>query len=311
MLLICLKKYALIALTTFFVAGSMNVVYGQYSDKDVAESLDKNRLRTVVAAKSTIYIGGLYFLKNIWYKNHRPVPFHIYNDWPGWMQVDKAGHMYSAYYQSIKGIEALRWAGVSENKAVWIGGSMGIIMLTPIEIFDGLYEGYGFSVTDMIANTAGSAMAVGQELLWQEQRIKMKFSYYPTRYPGYRPSYFGNSEIINFFTDYNGHTYWLSANLSSFLPNNKIPKWLNIAFGYGADGMLAEFENPRFHRQARLPDFERTRQFYLSIDLNLNAIQTRSKFTRGVLRALNMIKIPTPTVEFNSSGRIFFHPIYF
>ncbi|PWN06591.1 DUF2279 domain-containing protein [Rhodohalobacter mucosus] len=311
MILIHPKKYVLIAVIISLLTGSVDVMSGQHTATDNADSLNTNRLRTVIGATSAFYAGGLYFLNNIWYKDDQPVPFHFYNDWSGWKQVDKAGHMYSSYYISKKGIDALRWAGVSEKKAVWLGGSMSIVMLTPIEIFDGLFDGYGFSVTDMIANTAGSALAVGQELLWQEQRIRMKFSYYPTRYPGYRPSYFGESRITHFFTDYNGHTYWLSANISSFLPDSNFPGWLDIAFGYGADGLLGEFENPQYSRQVRLPDFERTRQLYLSIDLNLEAIQTRSKFIRGLLGALNMIKIPAPAIEFNSSGRIKLHPVYF
>jgi uncharacterized protein YfiM (DUF2279 family) len=309
--LIHTKKVTLIAVLISLLTGSMDLLSARHSGIEKADSLNINRLRTVILGTSSFYAGGLFFLNNIWYKDDQPVPFHFYNDWPGWKQVDKAGHMYSSYYISKKGIDALRWAGVSEKKAVWLGGSMSLLMLTPIEIFDGLFDGYGFSVTDMIANTAGSALAVGQELLWQEQRIRMKFSYHPTKYAGYRPSYFGESRITNFFTDYNGHTYWLSANLSSFLPGSRLPEWLNIAFGYGADGMLAEFENPQFYRRVTLPEFERTRQFYLSIDMDLKAIRTRSKFIRGVLGALNMIKIPAPALEINSSGRVFLHPVYF
>jgi len=311
MLLTYPKKFALIAVIISLLAGSVDVASGQHPITGKADSLNTNRLRTFIVATSAFYAGGLYFLNEVWYKNHRPVPFHFYNDWPGWMQVDKTGHMYTAYYQSKTGIEALRWAGVSDKRAIWVGGSMGIVMQTPIEIFDGLYEGHGFSVTDMIANAAGTVLVVGQELLWQEQRIRMKFSYYPTRYAGYRPSYFGKSRVTNFFTDYNGHTYWLSANLFSFLPGSKLPGWLNIAIGYGADGMLGEFENPQYYKQAPLPDFDRTRQLYLSIDLNLEAIQTRSKFIRGLLGVINMVKIPAPSIELNSSRGIVLHPIYF
>ena len=43
--------------------------------------------------------------------------------------------------------------------------------------------------------------------------------------------------------DYNGQTYWLSANLKSFFPGSNIPPWLNVAIGYGADGMFGGFEN--------------------------------------------------------------------
>jgi len=304
-------KYLSAALITFLLTVGMDMVYGQHFETDAPDSLNRNRLRMVIITESALYGGGLLFLNNIWYKNHEAVPFHFYNDWPGWIQVDKAGHMYSAYHQSLKGIEILRWAGVSRKKTIIYGGSLGLLMQTPIEIFDGLYEGYGFSVTDMIANTMGSALVVGQELFWQEQRIRMKFSYHPTKYAKYRPSYFGKSKLTNFFTDYNGHTYWLSANLSKFFPEKKLPEWFNVAFGYGANGMLAEFKNPEFSDGRFMHGFERTRQLYLSLDIELSALSSRSKFLKGLFKAINMLKFPAPALEFNSSEGLIFHPVYF
>ena len=44
--------------------------------------------------------------------------------------------------------------------------------------------------------------------------------------------------------DYNGQTYWLSANIWSFNKESNFPRWLNVAFGYGADGMLYGENNP-------------------------------------------------------------------
>jgi len=275
------------------------------------DSLMPGRLTTVIVAESVFYVGGMLYLNNVWYKDHQSVPFHFYNDNRGWMQIDKAGHMYTAYYQSYYGMKALQWAGVSKKKAIWWGGMLGLVLQTPIEIFDGLYDGYGFSSGDMIANTAGTALMIGQELLWDEQRIMMKFSYSPTDYPSYRPSYFGASHTENFFTDYNGHTYWLSANIASFAPGISFPKWLNLAVGFGADGMLAEFENPAYHRGDPLPSFERTRQLYLSVDLDLRKIPTKSKFLKGVLHALNMLKFPAPALEFNKNDGVKFHPVFF
>lgn len=298
----------------FCVALFTSEAFGQidtFPDLDVDNSLNKNRLKKVLLAESTAYVTGLYFLNNVWYKNHQPVPFHFHNDLSGWLQIDKAGHMYGAYYESYYGIKALRWSGVSEKRAIWFGGSLGLLMQTPIEVFDGLYAGYGFSVSDMVANALGSALVVGQELRWKKQRITMKFSYHPTQYPEYRPSVFGSSAVEHFFTDYNGHTYWLSANISAFFPGIRLPRWLNLAAGYGAKGMLAEFENPNYHRENPLPVFERSRQIYLSVDLNLKAFQTKSTFLKNLLKTLNMIKIPAPAIVFNSSGGVVFHPVYF
>lgn len=305
-------KYRHTVITILLIISFQNLVNAQTVSETVTlDTLNIHRLRTVVAAESAIYAGGLYVMNNIWYKNHRAVPFHFYNDLKGWNQVDKAGHLYSAYYQSFYGIKALQWAGVNRKKALWYGGSLGLLMQTPIEIFDGLYEGYGFSTSDMIANTAGSALVIGQELMWEEQRIALKFSYHPTEYPRYRPSLFGESSVENFFTDYNGHTYWLSANLSSFLPEKKIPHWLNIAVGYGAEGMLSEFKNPIYYQGTPLPFFERSRQLYISLDIDISRVRTKSSFLKKVLQAMNMIKIPAPAFEYNTAKGISFYPLYF
>ena len=43
--------------------------------------------------------------------------------------------------------------------------------------------------------------------------------------------------------DYNAQTYWVSANLPSFFKETNFPLWLNIAIGYGAEGMFGAVNN--------------------------------------------------------------------
>lgn len=101
-----------------------------------------------------------------------------------------------------------------------------------------------------------------------------------------------------------------SANLWSFSKESKIPKWLNIAIGYGAEGMVTakkeNFINPIF-----LPEQNRIRQFYLSLDVDLTKIKTRSKLLKTVFSTINFIKIPAPTFEITSQGHSKFHLLYF
>jgi hypothetical protein len=61
-----------------------------------------------------------------------------------------------------------------------------------------------------------------------------KFSFHTTQYQ-YRPNVLGSSLAEQMLKDYNGQTYWLSVNLHSFYKGSKIPKWLNLAIGYGAN----------------------------------------------------------------------------
>jgi hypothetical protein len=89
---------------------------------------------------------------------------------------------------------------------------------------------------------------------------------------------------------------------------SKLPKWLNLAFGYGADGMLTgkdEIVDNLFISQ------NRQRQFYLSLDVDLSKIKTKSRFLQSLFDVFNMIKVPFPTLEFNDKNGFKFHYIYF
>mgnify|MGYP001291101989 CR=1 FL=1 len=92
-----------------------------------------------------------------------------YEDSKGYLQLDKGGHAFTAYRESAAAYRALRSSGVSKKKALLFGGPMGLVFQTPIEIFDGLYEGWGFSWSDMIANTFGSALFMAQEVAFDQQ----------------------------------------------------------------------------------------------------------------------------------------------
>jgi hypothetical protein len=149
---------------------------------------------------------------------------------------------------------------------------------------------------------------IGQELLWQEQRILFKYSFHQTKYAPQRPEALGDGFLEEILKDYNGQTYWLSANVNSFFKSSKLPKWLNLAFGYGADGMLTgrnETVDNLFISH------NRQRQFYLSLDVDLSKIKTNSRLLRSLFDVFNMIKVPFPTLEFNDKNGLKFHYIYF
>ena len=285
--------------------------YAQHhSNNNYPSTLSKKRLATVIGIETGIYVGGLSFLSFIWYKDQRRVPFHWYNDSKGYLQMDKAGHAYGAYYESLVSYRALRWAGLNKKQALIYGGPVGIIFQTPIEIFDGLYEGWGFSWSDMVANSFGSLLFVGQEALFDEQVFVMKFSYSPSPYPKHH-HILGETPLESFFLDYNAHTYWLSGNLKRLSGSEKIPPWLNIAIGYSANGMIKEFDNPSYYNGEPFPHFERYRQFLISLDVDFSRIPTKKKWLRKTLQFVNLVKIPFPTLEFNQLGNVKFHPLYF
>ena len=63
--------------------------------------------------------------------------------------MDKFGHAYGAYLMSYAGFKSLRWAGLSRSKTAIYGAGMGFLLQMPIEIWDGMYEGWGFSWSDV------------------------------------------------------------------------------------------------------------------------------------------------------------------
>ncbi|MFT5337949.1 MAG: hypothetical protein ACI9YL_001965, partial [Luteibaculaceae bacterium] len=117
-----MKTPYLIGLLTFL---SLSAVAQSESTTSFPDTLDKRRLNTAIGIGVGAYLTGLYFLNNVWYKNHERVPFHYYNDSKGYLQMDKFGHAYGAYRESSLAYYALRKAGMDKRKALIYGGPIG------------------------------------------------------------------------------------------------------------------------------------------------------------------------------------------
>jgi hypothetical protein len=276
------------------------------------DTLHKKRLALVLGTQTAIYATTLAVLYQAWYKDYPRSGFHWINDNKEWMQIDKIGHATTSAYLGKFGYEFYRWAGIDRKTSIWVGGSTGFLYLTIVEVLDGFSAEWGASAGDFVANAAGTALFIGQQLGWNDQRLYLKWSYHPTEYAQYRPDLLGSTGAERMLKDYNGHTYWLSGNVKSFLrKESKFPKWLNVSIGYGAEGMLGANSNPPYYNGEPLPDFPRYRKFFLSLDVDMARIKTKSHFVRFLLNGLNFIKIPFPTLEYNNQKGFVFHPLYF
>ena len=275
------------------------------------------RVKIVAAANIVGYGGMMAGLYAAWYKNYPQSSFHTFNDFPEWKQVDKIGHVYSAYTESKLSMELWRWTGIERKKRIWIGGMSGAVYQTVIEVLDAYSAEWGWSWGDFGANVLGSGMLVAQELAWDEQRIQLKFSFHRKNYNDptldqRSDKLFGKTITERFLKDYNGQTYWLSANIRSFFPKTKVPAWLNISVGTGAEGMFGAMENVgkddngniNFYR----PDIQRYRQWYLAPDIDLTKIKTKHKGIKIALTVLNIMKFPLPALEY-SNGKFRFNAI--
>jgi hypothetical protein len=305
---------ALILLTQFFF------IRIGYSQDSLPAKPNNVRLWTATAGHAALWAGSFVVLNKAWYEDYPRSSFHFFNDKKEWNQVDKTGHAWTAYQLARVSGAVWKWTGLSQKKSAWLGGASAFAYQSIIEILDGFSEEWGFSWGDMEANLIGSAGFVAQELLWKEQRIQLKMSYWPYRYPGdaairaRRNSLFGAGTAERILKDYNSQTYWVSANIKSFLPEWNIPKWLNISFGYSSDIMLGGFENKWTDKNGisyDRTDLKRTRRWYLSPDIDLTRIRTRSRFLRSVFYVVSMVKVPAPALQLNSRGRLQLHALYF
>ncbi len=284
-----------------------------YAFAPVDTSLVKRKLLTgMIAAEGVTALASLGGLYVLWYKDYPQSSFHFFNDNNEWLQTDKLSHSASAYNISRISYDLFRWPGVEKKKAAWYGGATGFTYLAVIEFLDGFSSEWGASPGDLVANTLGSAAFVSQQLVWDEQRILLKWSCHTSKYAQYRPNILGRNLPERIIKDYNGQTYWLSVNIHSFLnDNSEFPKWLNVAFGYGADGMLGAKTNPAQINGYPLPSFDRTRRYFLSLDLDLTRIKTRSKVLNSVFNLFGFLKIPFPAIEYNSGNKWVIHGVYF
>lgn len=269
--------------------------------------IDKTRLIKVSAATGTVYVSTIYVLSNLWYADYKQSKFHRFDDNSEWLQMDKYGHTYSSYLGGFIGKEALESAGFSQRKSILYGGGLGFLFLGTIEIMDGFSADWGFSWGDMASNALGTSLLMGQELLFQKQIIIPKFSYSSSRYRAYNPKLLGENNNQAIIKDYNAQTYWYSVNLYSIYEPIK-PKWLNFAFGVGADGMVNSHGNYiTNHGEIIRP----SRQYYISLDVDFSKINTQNKFLKTLFKAANFIKVPAPTLEFNEEKGSNWHWLFF
>ncbi len=266
------------------------------------------------------YGGSLLVLNQAWYSKEPRSSFHTFDDSGEWLQMDKFGHAWTAYNTGKVSAALWEWAGLSHRKAIIVGGLSGAAYLTVIETLDGFSSKWGWSWSDIGANIFGSGFLVGQELLWKEQRIQYKFSFHRASYrdPMLRAradDLFGNSWYERMLKDYNAQTYWFSANIRDFFPGTRLPSWLNIAVGYGTDGMMGGYENTWTDESTgnlvSRKDVPRKRQFYLAPDIDFAKIRTRSKFLRTTFQFLNAFKFPAPAFMIDSKGKPKAYAIYF
>ena len=308
-----------------------------------ADSLHPARFWTALGAGTLAYGASMAGLYRSWYADYPATRFHTFNDAGEWNQMDKMGHWLMSYNESRWVYGGARWTGLRPRTAAWLGFAGGQLIQTSFEVFDGFSEQWGFSWSDIGFNLLGSGMFLAQQLGWGEQRLVMKMSAWPVQYPAARiyPStpagngqwttlparageLYGSGPVSLFLKNYNTLVVWASVNPRAFLGERAtwMPRWLNIAAGLGADNLFAGYGYAwQADKNCTGPDclsyqidpatYPRTRQYFLSLDIDLTRLPVRNRFLRTLLGAVNILKFPAPTLELTSRGKLIFHPVYF
>jgi len=279
----------------------------------------KNRTWLVAGTNVVGYGGIMTALAAAWYDNYTKTKLHSFDDSREWLQVDKVGHFYGTWIESRANNELWKWTGMERKRRIWFSGLTSFAFQTTIEYLDGRSAEWGWSWADFGANILGSGTFIAQELAWDEQRIKLKWSFHRKSYNDGSLNHrsdalFGKSTPERILKDYNGQTYWASINLNSFFPKSNLPPWLAVAVGYGAEGMFGGTENIGKDENGNIifnrSDIKRYRQWYLSPDIDFTKIKTNKKGLRFLFTVLSAFKFPAPSLEF-SNGKFGLNLIHF
>lgn len=314
------------------------------SGQDTVSHYPRN-VALVLSTEGVLVGGVMTSLYKSWYSGSETGGFHLYNDNKEWLQMDKAGHANSCYNLGVVGYEALRLAGWDEKHSIIYGGTLGLAIMSVVEVFDGLSANWGFSWGDMTANLLGTGLFMAQQALWHEQRIALKYSYHNSGCPKYNVSnpltmerdyIMGEDWLDRIYEDYSGITVWMAFDIKSLCmkKDSRFPSWLGLAIGYGAEGMTGEYNNFKPAGNVGddgnwgrgweydpvkapndlkyMPNDARHRQFFIAPDIDISRIPCHNKTLKHVLRVLSAIKIPTPTLEYQTGGVGFrWHWLYF
>lgn len=273
-----------------------------------AESKNKKRIILTSIFNSSVFSSSFLALNSLWYADYEKTPLHSFDDSKNWMQMDKVGHLYSCYHFNNVVAKTYHWSGLNNRKSALIGGAYAWTYQFAIEILDGQSSGWGFSWSDLTANSLGTALFVGQEYAFDQQIFKLKFSYKNSDFAQYRPNTLGSNLQEKVLKDYNAQTYWLSFSPFSWSKNDKAPKWINLALGYSIDGKLIG-DKDIFVTSDGLKSFEAKREFILSLDIDVKNLPIKKKWLKAILTPFNVIKIPFPALVWR--GKVLYgEPFY-
>ena len=258
-------------------------------------SLHRDRLIIASMGLVTLNIAAYQPFKETWWKEER-TRFHFYQGWRrtkgyldfGWYDsycghMDKLGHYYSSRILSEQFTSLSRWIGFKNNTIRWIGPILSSVLMLEIEIYDGFFKEWGFSLADFTANELGAFAPMIENKISFMNDFIFKLSYHSSNQSTNEPT---------FVKDYTGMTFWLSWNISSIMPKEfkkHYPEWLNLAMGYSVTKYA--------HGEIEL---------YLAPDINWEKVSIGNSDTaKFIKRILNYFHFPCITWQFKPKNRFY------
>jgi hypothetical protein len=253
--------------------------------------------RTTVGAAA---VGGnlvLYqYFKQAWWSGE-PAD-HMWINWErheSFREMDKFGHAYGGFHLSRLGADLLQGACIGDRKAAWWGAAYAAAFQLQIELWDAKQKDYGFSPPDLMANSAGAALAVGQQYAPRLRFVKPTISYARTA----ASKRFGRAQgsELRPTTDYSGQTYWLSFDVDSLLPDAASRYWpgfLRASIGHS----ITDYIDPVTGR-----GLWARREILLSLDLDPEKLPGQNPLWRRVKHELSYYRFPAPAIRLSPSAK--------
>jgi hypothetical protein len=273
---------------------------GTWAQSDTLQTINKfsTRQKLIVAGIAAQQIGSFYIEYNWWWKNNYH-PFNLKND-GGFnnysLGIDKVGHFYVSYFYYHAVYELMKYGHFSNKASNLTAILLPTTWALSIELGDG-FSRYAFNPDDLLANFLGVAYGFAQTNIPALKPYSFKMSYYPSK--RYIDNNFQNWSLS---ADYDGHIYWLTANLNEAAPNtfkSNFFKWFNFGAGYGVQGYgMNDFK----------PGYPMNRQFFIGLDYNLRAINTKKDGLKTLRNIVDKYHLPAPGLQINQDGNHQFKP---
>jgi hypothetical protein len=290
------KNNCLLIASIFCLLILTKTCLAETGDTSTVKPPNKARLGLILGATGLTLGASYIYVQTAWWSGEKQsFRFDDGADYLYAKNVDKCAHFMGGLVTAEIMHDALKWAGVKENKAYFYSFLLGTTMHTFIELKDGFAKTYGFSIGDLGAGTVGSAIPYLKYKFPKLNALNFKFSYYQ-----HDRFYYNQFKYADWLDDYMNHTYWVTASLNDWLPKGskaeKIwPDFLCVAGGFGVDNTLNwYYKGVNFAENKGKGEYE----YYLSLDIDWRKIIPQKTDGQKILaRTLNYIKIPLPTVR--------------